>query len=135
MNANIRAKLSREFAAHRARNAPAERSLADARTSTLALAAYAEHERVKYYLDFFQGPARSRMAIWLERLPVYESMVRQRFEAVRVSAGHVDRGGVRLADVEAERLAAGPVEDDDASHAAEAMIGFSSIIGFDAATL
>ena len=45
----------------------------DARTSSLALAAYAEHERVKYYLDFFQGPARSRMTIWLGRLPVYEA--------------------------------------------------------------
>jgi membrane-bound lytic murein transglycosylase D len=56
-------------------------ALADARTSTLSLAAYAEHERVRYYLDFFQGPARSRMAIWLARLPVYEGMVRQRFEA------------------------------------------------------
>ena len=51
---------------------------------------------------------------------VREEAVRQRFEAVRVSAGHVDGGGVRLADVEAERLAAGPVEDDDASHAGEA---------------
>jgi membrane-bound lytic murein transglycosylase D len=56
-------------------------ALADARASTLALATYAEHERVKYYLDFFRGPARSRMTIWLGRLPVYESMVRQRFEA------------------------------------------------------
>ena len=56
-------------------------ALADARTSTLSLAAYSEHERVKYYLDFFRGPARSRMAIWLGRLPVYEPMVRQRFEA------------------------------------------------------
>ena len=56
-------------------------ALADAKASTLSLAAYAEHERVRYYLDFFQGPARSRMAIWLGRLPVYEGMVRQRFEA------------------------------------------------------
>jgi membrane-bound lytic murein transglycosylase D len=56
-------------------------ALADAKTSTLSLAAYAEHERVRYYLDFFQGPARARMAIWLGRLPVYEGMVRQRFEA------------------------------------------------------
>lgn len=56
-------------------------ALADAKSSTLALAAYSDHERVRYYLDFFQGPARSRMAIWLARLPVYEGMVRQRFEA------------------------------------------------------
>ncbi len=56
-------------------------ALSDARASSLALDTYAEHERVKYYLDFFRGPARSRMAIWLARLPVYESMVRRRFEA------------------------------------------------------
>jgi membrane-bound lytic murein transglycosylase D len=47
----------------------------------LDLTTYAEHERVRYYLDFFLGPARSRMAVWLQRLPVYEPMVRERFEA------------------------------------------------------
>lgn len=36
------------------------------------------HDRVQYYLDFFQGPARDRMAIWLERMPRYESMIRSR---------------------------------------------------------
>ena len=40
------------------------------------VARYAEHGRVRYYLDFFQGPARDRMAIWLTRLPVYEPMIR-----------------------------------------------------------
>jgi membrane-bound lytic murein transglycosylase D len=40
------------------------------------VARYAEHARVKYYLDFFQGPARERMAVWLERLPHYEPMIR-----------------------------------------------------------
>lgn len=40
------------------------------------VARYAEHDRVKFYLDFFQGPARERMAIWLGRLPVYEPMIR-----------------------------------------------------------
>lgn len=34
------------------------------------------HDRVQYYLDFFQGPARDRMAIWLERMPKYEPMIR-----------------------------------------------------------
>ncbi|HKV75551.1 MAG TPA: LysM peptidoglycan-binding domain-containing protein [Gemmatimonadales bacterium] len=34
------------------------------------------HDRVQYYLDFFQGPARDRMAIWLERMPRYEPMIR-----------------------------------------------------------
>ncbi len=36
------------------------------------------HDRVQYYLDFFQGPARDRMAIWLERMPRYEPMIRAR---------------------------------------------------------
>ena len=34
---------------------------------------YVSHERVQYYLDFFQGPGRERMAIWLTRLPRYEA--------------------------------------------------------------
>lgn len=37
---------------------------------------WAEHDRVQYYLNFFQGPARERMAIWLARLPRYEQHVR-----------------------------------------------------------
>lgn len=37
------------------------------------------HDRVQYYLDFFQTAARDRMAIWLTRLPSYESMIRARF--------------------------------------------------------
>lgn len=40
------------------------------------VARYAEHGRVKYWLDFFQGPARDRMSIWLTRMPVYEPMIR-----------------------------------------------------------
>ena len=47
----------------------------------LDLITYATHDRVQYYLDFFQGPARERMNVWLGRLPVYESMARARFEA------------------------------------------------------
>ncbi|MHB1328045.1 MAG: lytic transglycosylase domain-containing protein [Gemmatimonadales bacterium] len=39
------------------------------------VARYSEHPRVKFYLDFFQTRARERMAIWLERLPVYEPMI------------------------------------------------------------
>jgi len=62
-------------------NGDALDALSDARVSSLALSTYAEHERVKYYIDFFRGPARDRMTIWLGRLPVYEPMVRQRFEA------------------------------------------------------
>jgi membrane-bound lytic murein transglycosylase D len=42
---------------------------------------YAEHPRVKYYLDYFQGPARKSMAVFLERGSRYEPMIRGRFEA------------------------------------------------------
>ncbi len=42
---------------------------------------YASHERVQYYLDFFQGPGRERMAIWLTRLPRYEGMIREQMQA------------------------------------------------------
>ena len=40
------------------------------------VARYSEHDRVRFYLDFFQGPARERMSVWLARLPVYEPMIR-----------------------------------------------------------
>jgi membrane-bound lytic murein transglycosylase D len=37
---------------------------------------YGSHSRVQYYLDFFQGPARERFSIWLQRMPKYEAMIR-----------------------------------------------------------
>jgi membrane-bound lytic murein transglycosylase D len=37
---------------------------------------YHEHDRVQYYLDFFQGKGRERMGIWLTRMPRYEEMIR-----------------------------------------------------------
>ena len=40
------------------------------------VARYAEHDRVKFYLDFFQGTARERMSVWLNRKPIYEPMIR-----------------------------------------------------------
>src|SRR5882724_1124502 len=42
---------------------------------------YASHPRVRYYLDYFQGPARSRMAIFLSRSARFEPMIRARFQA------------------------------------------------------
>jgi membrane-bound lytic murein transglycosylase D len=42
---------------------------------------YAEHPRVKYYLDYFQRVARGSMAAFLERGSRYEPMIRSRFEA------------------------------------------------------
>ncbi len=41
---------------------------------------YVSHDRVQYYLDFFQGPGRERMAIWLTRLPRYETMIREQMQ-------------------------------------------------------
>ncbi len=39
---------------------------------------YNSHDRVQYYLDFFQGPGRERMGVWLARMPRYEDMIRGR---------------------------------------------------------
>jgi membrane-bound lytic murein transglycosylase D len=41
---------------------------------------YTGHDRVQYYLDFFQGRGRERMGIWLSRLPRYEGMIRTRLQ-------------------------------------------------------
>jgi membrane-bound lytic murein transglycosylase D len=42
---------------------------------------YADHPRVRYYLSYFQGPARSRMEIFLHRSARFEPMIRARFQA------------------------------------------------------
>jgi hypothetical protein len=42
---------------------------------------YASHPRVRYYLDYFQGPARGRMEIFLARAARFEPMIRARFQA------------------------------------------------------
>ena len=41
---------------------------------------YGDHQRVRYWLDFFQGPARPRFQVWLSRLPKWEPMIRQRLK-------------------------------------------------------
>ncbi len=41
---------------------------------------YGTHQRVQYYLDFFQGPARERMSVWLRRMPRYEPMIRAKLK-------------------------------------------------------
>jgi membrane-bound lytic murein transglycosylase D len=45
-------------------------------TWDIDVSTYGSHDRVQYYLDFFQTTARERMAIWLTRLPRYEAMIR-----------------------------------------------------------
>ncbi|HET6837388.1 MAG TPA: transglycosylase SLT domain-containing protein [Gemmatimonadales bacterium] len=42
---------------------------------------FADHPRVQYYLQYFQGMSRTGMAVFLGRGARYESMIRQRFEA------------------------------------------------------
>ena len=42
---------------------------------------YAGHPRVRYYLAYFQGPARSGMEIFLRRGARFEPMIRARFRA------------------------------------------------------
>ena len=42
---------------------------------------YATHPRVEYYLEYFEGPARGGMEVFLQRGAPYEPMIRRRFEA------------------------------------------------------
>jgi membrane-bound lytic murein transglycosylase D len=53
-------------------------AVADAVTWDIDVTTYNSHDRVQYYLDFFLTRGRDRMAIWLTRLPRYESMIRER---------------------------------------------------------
>jgi membrane-bound lytic murein transglycosylase D len=53
---------------------------ADAVTWDIDVATYNRHDRVKYYLDFFQDRGRDRMGIWLSRMPRYEPMIRDRLQ-------------------------------------------------------
>ena len=46
-------------------------------TWDIDVATFTNHDRVQYFLDFFQGPARPRMTIWLERMKRYEAMIRE----------------------------------------------------------
>jgi membrane-bound lytic murein transglycosylase D len=49
-------------------------------TWDIDVASFNTHDRVKYYLDFFQNLGRERMGIWLTRLPRYEAMIRERLQ-------------------------------------------------------
>jgi membrane-bound lytic murein transglycosylase D len=51
-------------------------AMASTVTWDIGVQPFIDHHRVRYYLDFFQGQARDRFAIWLTRLPKYESMIR-----------------------------------------------------------
>ena len=55
-------------------------ALADAVTWDIDVKTYNGHDRVQYYLDFFQTRGRERMSIWLTRMPRYEAMIRERLQ-------------------------------------------------------
>jgi membrane-bound lytic murein transglycosylase D len=50
-------------------------------TYDIDVASFADRNRVRYYVDYFLDPARDRFVIWLGRLPRYEGMIRERFQA------------------------------------------------------
>jgi membrane-bound lytic murein transglycosylase D len=54
------------------------KALANAVTWDIDVETYNSHARVRYYLDFFLGKGRERMGIWLNRMPRYEPMIRER---------------------------------------------------------
>ena len=56
------------------------KALAGAVTWDIDVATYNSHDRVRWYLDFFQGKGRERMGIWLNRMPRYEPMIRERLQ-------------------------------------------------------
>jgi membrane-bound lytic murein transglycosylase D len=56
------------------------KAMTDAVTWDIDVATYNSHNRVQYYLDFFQDRGRDRMAIWLSRMPRYEPMIRERLQ-------------------------------------------------------
>jgi membrane-bound lytic murein transglycosylase D len=56
------------------------KALADAVTWDIDVETFNNHARVQYYLDFFQGRGRQRMAIWLNRMSRYEPMIRERLQ-------------------------------------------------------
>lgn len=58
----------------------AAEGLTDAVTWDIDVATYNSHDRVQYYLDFFQTRGRERMSIWLTRMPRYEAMIRERLQ-------------------------------------------------------
>lgn len=67
-----------DHAVRSASSGGAESHEAAAVTWDIDVTSFLSHERVQYYLDFFQGPARERFGAWLQRMPKYEPMIRER---------------------------------------------------------
>ncbi len=47
-------------------------------TWDIDVSTFSDQDRVRYYVDFFQGRSRDRMAIWLKRMPRYEPLIRSK---------------------------------------------------------
>ncbi|MEP7326010.1 MAG: LysM peptidoglycan-binding domain-containing protein [Gemmatimonadota bacterium] len=48
----------------------------EAVTWDIDVATFTNHDRVQFFLNFFQGPARERFTVWLSRMPRYETLIR-----------------------------------------------------------
>ncbi len=49
----------------------------DAPSWDLSVEKFAEHPRVRYYVDFFAGRSRERFQVWLDRMPRFEGYARE----------------------------------------------------------
>jgi membrane-bound lytic murein transglycosylase D len=56
------------------------KSVSNAATWDIDVSTFNSHNRVQYYLDFFQTKGRERMGVWLTRMPRYETMIRERLQ-------------------------------------------------------
>jgi membrane-bound lytic murein transglycosylase D len=54
------------------------KALANAVAWDIDVETYNSHHRVQWYLEFFLGRGRERMGIWLNRMQLYEPMIRER---------------------------------------------------------
>ncbi len=59
---------------------PDKAELANAVTWDIDVETFNDHSRVQWYLKFFQGRGRERLNIWLNRMPRYEPMIRERLQ-------------------------------------------------------
>ncbi len=58
------------------------KTLANAVSWDIDVETYNSHDRVQWYLQFFQGRGRERMGIWLNRMQQYEPMIREQLAQV-----------------------------------------------------
>jgi len=56
------------------------KALTNTVTWDIDVASFSDHDRVQYYLDFFGSKGHERMGIWLNRMPRYEAMIRERLQ-------------------------------------------------------